>query len=272
MTISLKRVKELQDSLKSIIRSSIELNNKMGSIYLEKSGRVHYLFTLQTLTTLFRHICISLAPDSNKFQLLALWNHECEWLFGNRLVNKVDKQRFNQTYKIVIKKHFSDIHDLTLLTSKKIFSNLKETESGIVLSATNQQLYQKDALSDGYEPFIDINRLRHLINTSLNEYNKEQQKISFPLYDSLIKLICRLCHIIPGIGGNVCIVGDGGVSNFVVQLVSSLIGFVIVNFKVSKLIYSADLMFQQLKVKLVSAYCRAGIKVLLEKNRRNEKR
>jgi hypothetical protein len=100
-----------------------------------------------------------------------------------------------------------------------------------------------------------------LINASLNEFNKEQQKISFPLYDSIIKLICRLCHIIPGIGGNICIVGDGGVSNFVIQLVSTLIGFSIVNFKVSKLIYSTDLIFQQLKVKLVNAYCKAGIKV-----------
>ena len=49
-------MKYLQDVLKSIIQSSIDLNNKMRSIFLEKTQRSHYIFTLQTLTSLFRFV------------------------------------------------------------------------------------------------------------------------------------------------------------------------------------------------------------------------
>ena len=51
----LNRLKNLQDVLKNVIQSSIELNNKMRSIYLEKSQRLHYVFTLGVLTSLFRY-------------------------------------------------------------------------------------------------------------------------------------------------------------------------------------------------------------------------
>lgn len=48
------RLKSLQTVLKNLIQSSIDLNQKMRSIYLEKSQRLHYVFTLRGLTSLFR--------------------------------------------------------------------------------------------------------------------------------------------------------------------------------------------------------------------------
>ena len=40
--------------IKNIIQSSIDLNLKMRSIFLEKTQRLHYVFTLRVLTSLFR--------------------------------------------------------------------------------------------------------------------------------------------------------------------------------------------------------------------------
>ena len=49
------RLKNLQHVLKNVVQSSIDLNHKMRSIYLEKSQRLHYIFNLRVLTSLFRY-------------------------------------------------------------------------------------------------------------------------------------------------------------------------------------------------------------------------
>lgn len=61
------------------------------------------------------------------------------------------------------------------------------------------------------------------------------------------------------VGGNCCIVADGGVSPFVLQLVASLMQFTLVNFKTSQFVYNKDI-FQLLKYKLVQSLYKAGIK------------
>lgn len=52
----ISRMKSLQNVIKNIIQSSIDLNHKMRSLYLEKSERLHYVFTLRALTSLFRFV------------------------------------------------------------------------------------------------------------------------------------------------------------------------------------------------------------------------
>jgi dynein heavy chain len=281
------RMKSLQEVLKNVIQSSIDLNHKMRSIYLEKSQRLHYIFTLRVLSSLFRHMCVSLAPDCTKEQLLLLWHHECDWLYGHRMIDQVDIERYQLAYKTVIKMNFNDMHELEPLNKSVYFSNLKETESNIVIAGLNNANSSlmnsnntgatSDASTststrnsstnssnqnvfniDGYEPTNDINQLRRLIQTAIIEFNKEQQRISLPLYETTINLICRLCHTTQC--GNCCIIADGGLSHFVLQLVASLMQFSITSFKTSRFMYNKQMVFQQLRHKLIQAYYRAGIK------------
>jgi hypothetical protein len=183
------------------------------------------------------------------------------------LISQIDVERYQQVFKTVIKRNFSDSTYLSLLNKSVFFSNLKETESGIViagvhinnfLSSTNKEL------TDGYEPETNINKIRNLIQISINEFNKEQQRIQFPLYENTLSIICRLCHTIPLIGGNCCIIGDGGLSSFIIKLVASLTGYFIVHFKTSQFLYNDNLLFQQLKHKLISSYYKAGIRVSIK--------
>lgn len=179
------------------------------------------------------------------------------------MVDHVDYERYTATYKIVVKKHFTDQNDISLLDQPILFSNLRETESGIVIAKTNiinSSNNTKESITDGYEPEFELRKVRKLIRNALNEYNKEQQKIKLPLYESLIHMICRLCHTLPSLGGNSCIMAKGGLPTSLIQLVASLTGYNIVNFKISKLIYSKDVL-HQLKHRLVQSYYRAGIRV-----------
>ena len=281
-------MKNLQDVLKNVVQSSIDLNYKMRSIYLEKSQRLHYVFTLRVLTSLFRQMCVSLSPDCSKEELLLLWHHECDWLYGFRMIDNVDVERYQLAFKTVVKMNFNDLSELSILNRNTYFSNLKENESGIVIAggnnltnsnnpnsdnnnsnATNTQSTQNSSnpnsnsfITDGYSQTNDLIQMRKLVEISLNEYNKEQQRIKLPFYETTLNLICRLCHTTQAIGGNCCIVADGGVSPFVLQLVASLMQFSLVSFKTSQFGYNSDLVFQQLKNKLVQSYYKAGIRVI----------
>lgn len=181
------------------------------------------------------------------------------------MINQVDVERYQSAFRTVIKKNFNDQNTLALLNKLVFFSNLKETESGIVVAGINSlnspATNNKEQNTDGYEPTDDLHKTRSLIQTSLNEYNKDQQKIQFPLYNSTLSLICRLCHTIPIIDGNCCIVADGGLSFFVIQLIATLTGYHLINFKTSQFLYNENVFYQQLKHKLVSSYYRAGIRV-----------
>ena len=260
-------------------------------------------------------MCVSLNPENTtKEQLLELWHHECDWLFGHRMIDNVDIERYELAYNTVIKKNFGggigggDVEEggdvggnqLRLLLNHDVpFSNLKETESGIVVaggigsassnssslnsnssSNSNEESGVDSAgassassssaskfgafITDGYEPHANLGEIRRLVQTALNEYNKEQQHIVIPLYDAHLSLVTRLCHSTQCVGGNCCIVADGGLSPFLIQLVASLMQFSLVYFKASQFVHSREQFFAQLKTKLVASYYRAGIRVINE--------
>jgi hypothetical protein len=208
------------------------------------------------------------------------------------MYDSVDVQRYQLAYKTVIKANFNDPRELEVLARSVYFSNLRETESGVVMAglAPAQNFSSSvvavtgggasgnsgsggsggsagggssaaSVLVDGYEPNDDLKRLRQLIHTAMTEYNKDQQRIAIPLYESTIALVCRLCHTVQCVGGNCCIIADGGISQFVLQLVVSILQYTLVNFKTSQFMYSKQMIFQQLRHRLVSSYYRAGIKV-----------
>jgi dynein heavy chain len=251
---------DAQNTLNSIIRSSIDLNNRMDSIYLKTSDRSHYVFSMHTLTSLFRHICVSLKLNFANGDLIALWHHECNWLYGRRMCDQVDYERYELVFEAVVKKNLSETLGLSILTDSEVcLSNLYETESGIVL-AGNHTLH-RDTSTDLYEPVNNWQHVERLLVNSLVEYNKEQQRIDFPLYENTIALVCRLCHTIPVLGGHCLLMADGGLVISTVNLVASLLGFSIVNFKSSQIVNrKSQNLHNQLKTKLIVACNRAGVR------------
>lgn len=178
------------------------------------------------------------------------------------MIDCVDVERYELAFKTVSKMNFNDPDQLAILKKQVYFSNLKETESGIVIAGQNSTNNNSSLafVSDGYMGTTDLEQIRKLVTTALNEYNKEQQQITLPLYESTLNLICRLCHTMQSVGGNCCIVADGGVSPFVLHLVASLMQYTLVNFKTSQFVYNKDNYLQQLKHKLIHSLYKAGIK------------
>ena len=121
-------------------------------------------------------MCISLSPDCTKEQILLQWHHECDWLYGARMIDGVDVERYQLAYKTVAKMNFNDPDQLSMLRRHVYFSNLKETESGIVIAGVNANNVNQNGIlsfnTDGYTSSSDLEQIRKLVQIALNEYNK----------------------------------------------------------------------------------------------------
>jgi dynein heavy chain len=134
-TQALKRLEYLRSIIERIVQGTVELNDRMRNIYQINDQRTHYVFSMKQLTQLFRNMCTSLTPDCAIDDILYLWHHECDWLYGKRLYDQIDQQRYQQLYKTIVKKYFTNMinEQQSLLTQDQQFSNLQVTESGLLI-------------------------------------------------------------------------------------------------------------------------------------------
>ncbi|CAF4106350.1 unnamed protein product, partial [Adineta steineri] len=255
-----KHLEDLRSILDRIVKGTVELNQRMRSMYQINSQRIHYVFSMKQLTQIFRNLCVSLTPECSIEDILYLWHHECQWLYGKRLYDQIDQQRYQQLYKTIVKKYFMNMinEQQVLLAHNQHFSNLQVTESGMVVAnlARDSQNY----LTDNYNLITDKNRIENFVRTALNEYNKEKPKITFPLYSCYIDLLCRLCHTVQTVDGHCCIMAEGVLDPSIIELFSSIIGYQLVSFKTSHLITSDDEIKSFIKQKLTQTYIDAGIR------------
>src|SRR6218665_3755611 len=56
----------------------------------------------------FRNLTLSLQPGCKHESLLLLWEHECYWTYGRRMVSDIDFGRFRQTLTRAIEKNFAN--------------------------------------------------------------------------------------------------------------------------------------------------------------------
>ena len=54
-----------------------------------------------------RNLCLSLGPSCSTDRLLLLWEHECYWVYGHRMVSQVDYDRFRLAFIRAVRKDFT---------------------------------------------------------------------------------------------------------------------------------------------------------------------
>ena len=72
---------------------------------------------LISFLSLWRNLCLTLRPGCASEDLLLLWKHECDWVYGRRLIDSVDRERFQQAFLTAAKKRF--IEDEKVSTTAK---------------------------------------------------------------------------------------------------------------------------------------------------------
>lgn len=97
----------MRELLTLVVKVTVELQRNLSAMYVQTAKRCHYVFDMRELGVIFRNLCFSLRPHCARKDLLLLWEHECLWTYGYRMISEVDYDRYQAAFVNVVKKNFS---------------------------------------------------------------------------------------------------------------------------------------------------------------------
>ncbi len=150
------------------------------------------------MTNIFQGLLVA-KPEAIKEpdNLIKLWIHESERVYGDRLVNIEDLNKYRLLAADITKKSFGKFN----LTK---YFNLPTPEPLIFA-------YFVGGLDDKlYDQFPGIDALATRLRDALREYNELNATMDLVLFDDAMKHVCKISRIISNSSGHALLVGVGG--------------------------------------------------------------
>ena len=221
-----------------IIQAALELHNKVSSTFRKTANNFHYEFSIRHLANVFKGILMSdptFFPEPAKFA--SLFIHECERVYGDRLVSPKDLEAYLKISKDTGKKFFKDLDSQVVFPNPHIFCNC-----------------WKDLDEKSYNAVSAMDKLSKILGDALNSYNETNAAMNLVLFDDAMKHICRIARILQS--GHALLVGVGGSGK---QSLTRLSAF-ICNCSVVQIVLSGTYSMSDLKEDIKQMYMKSGVK------------
>jgi len=206
-----------------LVDATIAIWDAVKKRLLPTPAKFHYTFTIRELASVFSGICtVASQPQYKVIQngsaiktkmrselfLIALWRHECDRTFIDKLISNGDKKVFSELLDRITKEKFRDSLDFSdeqLMTNYLFADFMREDELdeyGDVVAAAPFV----------YEACPDVESIRGICNKKLEEYNlkNSSKQMNLVIFDDALKHLLRIARIINTPGGNILLVGVGG--------------------------------------------------------------
>ncbi|XP_074778161.1 dynein axonemal heavy chain 17 [Athene noctua] len=230
-------VQKLQPQL---VAAALALHQKVASTFLPTAIKFHYLFNLRDLSNIFQGMLFS-TPECLKspVDLVRLWLHEAERVYGDKLVDEQDQKGFG---KILVD------------TCKKFFGEL---DQDVALAKPNIYCHFAQGMGEPkYLPVPSWAALSKLLGEALDSYNEANAAMSLVLFEDAVSHICRISRILESPRGNALLVGVGGSGK---QSLARLAAF-LSNLSVVQITLRKGYGLPDLKLDLASQYIKAAVK------------
>ena len=181
-----------------MIKSALTLHGEVERSFRKTALNFHYEFNVRHLTNIFQGLLVA-KPEAIKEpdNLIKLWIHESERVYGDRLVNIEDLNKYRLLAADITKKSFGKFN----LTK---YFNLPTPEPLIFA-------YFVGGLDDKlYDQFPGIDALATRLRDALREYNELNATMDLVLFDDAMKHVCKISRIISNSSGHALLVGVGG--------------------------------------------------------------
>jgi dynein heavy chain len=144
----------------------------------------------------------------SELYLIALWRHECDRTFIDKLTTIADKKTFSDMLDRVTKEKFRDslgFDDEQLMTDY-LFADFQRDD---VYDEYGELVEEAPHV---YEAAPDIESIRTIANKKLEAYNEKypSKKMNLVIFDDALKHLLRISRTIGSPGGNILLVGVGG--------------------------------------------------------------
>ena len=181
-----------------MIKSALSLHLSVEGGFRKTALNFHYEFNVRHLTNIFQGILVAnqeaiKEPD----MLIKLWLHESERVYGDRLVNQEDLNKYRLMAADVTKKSFGKFN------LSKYFN--QPNPEPLIFAYFVRGLDEKL-----YDQFPNMDALSGRLRDALREYNELNAAMDLVLFDDAMKHVCKISRIIQASSGHALLVGVGG--------------------------------------------------------------
>uniref|UniRef100_A0A8C5X999 Dynein axonemal heavy chain 17 n=2 Tax=Malurus TaxID=55806 RepID=A0A8C5X999_9PASS len=177
-----------------LVAAALALHQKVASNYLPTAIKFHYIFNLRDLSNIFQGLLFS-TPDCLKtpVDLLRLWLHEAERVYGDKLVDEQDQSTFSKLLVDTCKASFQELNEEAVFAKPNIYCHFAQGMD-----------------ESKYMPVHSWAALSNLLAEALDSYNEVNAAMNLVLFEDAVSHICRISRILESPRGNALLVGVGG--------------------------------------------------------------
>ncbi|CAH1986860.1 unnamed protein product [Acanthoscelides obtectus] len=224
----------------NIVNASVALHHKVSQIYLPTAVKFHYIFNLRDISNVFQGLLFSTNDCLNQpFDLVRLWVHECQRVYGDKLIEEKDIDSFSKLQLDIFKKNFEEIDESIVFEKPNIYCHFA---GGI-----GEPKYMP------IKKWIDLTKL---LNEALSSYNDLVAAMNLVLFEDAMMHICRINRILESPRGSALLVGVGGSGK---QSLARLAAF-ISSLEVSQIQLKKGYGVLDLKKEMAVLYLKSGLK------------
>lgn len=214
---------ESLDVVKSLSEATIQLWKQVKKEIVPTPAKFHYVFNLRDVSRIFKGMC-TVSLDTVKSQtalskneltpnafMVALWRHECERVFLDKLIEMKEKEKVQKYINETAIDFFRDslkTEDIARLEEKNYYfctfvKPIELDENDEIIEIDNEKKYEACANTD---------KLRAQAEIYLRAYNKKnaQKAMELVLFDDALFHMQRISRIIQQKRSSALLVGVGG--------------------------------------------------------------
>jgi dynein heavy chain len=212
----------LNKIVKTLSSATIDLWKKMKTTLLPTPNKFHYIFNLRDISRIFKGMC-NVAPEAilgvnfmpkadikQELYMIALWRHECERVFIDKLVESKDKlEKYKSFITDVAKDSFKDY-------ASEISNKLEGRNVFFLNWIRPVTIDDNDEFEErpprAYEGSLDIDKVRKQAELFLRTYNKKypSKAMDLVLFDDALFHLLRISRLIEMKRSSALLVGVGG--------------------------------------------------------------
>lgn len=224
----------------NIVAATIVLHHKVSQVFLPTAIKFHYLFNLRDISNVFQGLLFSSTDClSQPSDLVRLWMHECQRVYGDKLTEEKDIDTFFKLQMDIFKKNFEEI------------------DEGLVFEKPNIYCHFAGGIGEPkYMPVTNWSTLTKLLNEAMASYNDLVAAMNLVLFEDAMTHVCKINRILESPRGSSLLVGVGGSGK---QSLARLAAF-ISSLEVSQIQLKKGYGVFDLKQELASLYLKSGLK------------
>lgn len=234
----------------NLIKAALAVHKDVSETFRKTAANFHYEFNIRHLANVFQGLLVATSlvfKDPEKF--VYLWLHESERVYGDRLVDADDLNKFKLIMLNQAKRTFPQFNVAKyylsgggVLADPLIFCHFADGTHG--------------SLELTYDQGLNLVELRTTLETALEEFNEINAAMNLVLFDDAVLHVARIVRIIKQTGGHAMLVGVGGSGK---QSLSRLAAHVC-GYSIMQIMVNQGYSLLDFKADLQSMYNKAGVK------------